>query len=81
MVKTRIQEHCSNVRRHRTSTKMTNHYFIKKHTEEEIHWTITEQLTDGKENKLLEYEQRSIYRLSTYTMGLNDDIPWTTLQL
>ena len=83
MVKTRIQEHCSNIRCKRSATKMTNHFVQNNHTVEELRWTVIEQLR-GKgtqiERRLLECEQRWIYSLSTFNQGLNEEIPWSNIQ-
>ena len=84
MVKIRIQEHCSSIRCKRSNTKLTSHFIEKQHTAQDICWTVIEQLIEGEtqiEKKLLEYEQRWIYRLSTYPEGLNEEVPWTNMQL
>ena len=84
MVKIRIQEHCSSIRCKRSNTKLTSHFIERQHTTQDIRWTVIEQLSDEGtqiEKKLLEYEQRWIYRLSTYPDGLIEEVPWINIQL
>ena len=82
--KIRIQEHRSSIRCKRITTKLITHYSEYRHTADDIKWTIIEQVMTSPmkiEQKLFEKEQRWVYRLSTNTKGLKDDIPWHHINL
>ena len=76
-IKTRIGEHRSTIRRGRSSTRLTNHYIELHHSPDDLSWTVLE--TVNKESLLFVKEQRWVFRLGTSTSGLNDAIPWSTL--
>ena len=73
-VKLRIMEHRSTIRCGRSATRLTNHYLDKKHTADQLEWTILEPVA---KTLLFEREQRWVFRLKTALDGLNDSIPWS----
>lgn len=57
---------------------MTTHFLEKGHTPNDMRWVVLEiqQPHTDMEKKLLEKEQRWVFRLRSHIVGLNDDIPW-----
>ena len=69
----------SNIRCHRTNTKLATHYFEAKHTADDLTWTVLESIKGdipNYENYLYEKEKRWVHRLKINKVGLNDDIIW-----
>ena len=82
-VKLRIQEHLSNIRCKRNTTKMSSQCIEQKHTDKNMTWTVIEQVIrpmKNIENTLYEKKQRWIYKLPTYR-ELNHEIMWNTICL
>lgn len=82
-VKTRICEHRSNIRCKRNTTKLTDHFLTTGHTTNDMTWVVIEQLESNRhnlQNALFEKEQSWVYRLWTHVSGLNDDVPWNSIQ-
>ena len=80
-VRVRIQEHRSNIRCKRVTTKMLTHFAENGHGPDDLSWLVLEQsiAIPNLEQSLLRKEQRWVFRLRTDVRGLNDQIPWNQL--